>query len=96
MCCNYKNPLEYILSIFVYKCALLLYFFNNLIKVCSLILHPGEREGLHTSLDQNKALLVASKQREAELQGKVGALESQVHALAMAKDEVSILSWVFR
>ncbi len=43
---------------------------------------------MSASLEQSQQLLRESQQRQAEVQGKVTTLETQVQALTAAKEEV--------
>ena len=48
-----------------------------------------ERDGLEGSLKQSQALMTDVRHREAELEGKMAAMETQITGLHQGKDQVS-------
>ena len=69
-------------------------YFQNLKQMTMSFLHYvmciGERDSMRTSLEQSKALLVASRQKEAELGATTLALQAQIQTLVADKEEVNI------
>ena len=50
--------------------------------------YPGERDGARASLNQNREILMSSKQEQGELHEQYKAKCDQVQALTISKDEV--------